>query len=118
MSPPKIIHLTIAVENPTTMIKHFKHKDYLPQKSSLKTWWKRKISKCRFDEAKQLAFLFKEEDLAPGEKKKYSIGIIDIWNIPQKDIDYLRTRAKTAFGFLQDTRFEEKRQAFDGQYHG
>ena len=54
-----------------------------------------------------MAFLFKEEDLGPGEDKKYSIGIQDIWFIPQKDIDYLRSRAKYASDFLSDTKFEE-----------
>ena len=40
------------------------------------------------------------------QEKKYSIGIQDIWFIPQKDIDYLRSRAKYASDFLKDTKFE------------
>lgn len=61
----------------------------------------------RYDQIKQLAFLFKEEDLAPGAKKKYTIGIIDIWSIDPKDINYLRTRAKYAYDFLKDSKFEQ-----------
>ena len=103
----KLIHLTIGVENPTKFLKHYKHHDYLPAEVKPEDVVEAEDFEVRYDEVKQLAFLFKEEDLAPGDKKKYSIGIIDIWNIDQKDIDYLRTRAKTAFDFLQDTKFQE-----------
>ena len=104
---PKIIHMTIGVENPTTAIKHYKHKDYLPAEVKPEDVVEAEDFEVRYDQVKQLAFLFKEEDLAPGEKKKYSIGMIDIWSINPKDINYLKIRAKTAFDFLQDTKFEE-----------
>jgi hypothetical protein len=104
---PKLIHLAINVENPSPKIKHFKHKDYLPAETKPEDVVEAEDFEVRFDEVKQLAFLFKEEDLNPGEKKKYSIGILDIWLIQQKDIEYLRTRAKYANDFLQDTRFQE-----------
>ena len=104
---PKLIHLTIEVENPTKVMKHFKHKDYLPEEVKPEHVIEAEDFEVRYDQVKQLAFLFKEEDLAAGEKKKYSIGILDIWTIPQKDIDYLRSRAKYAFDFLQDSKFEE-----------
>ena len=93
---PKIIHLTIEVSNPTKVMKHYKHKDYLPEEVKPEDVVEAEDFEVRYDQVKQLSFLFKEEDLAPGEKKKYSIGIIDIWNIDQKDIDYLRSRAKYA----------------------
>jgi hypothetical protein len=105
--PPKIIHMTIQVENPTKVLKPFKHKDYLPQEIKPEDIVEDEGFEVRFDATKQLSFLFKEEDLKPGEKKKYSIGILDIWSIKQRDIDYLRSRAAYAFEFLKDTRFED-----------
>jgi hypothetical protein len=104
---PKIIHLDIEVENPTNVVKHFKHKDYLPAEVKSEDVVEAEDFEVRYDQIKQLSFLFKEEDLAPGEKKKYSIGILDIWNIAQKDMDYLRSRAKYAYDFLKDSRFED-----------
>lgn len=104
---PKLIHLTIEVSNPTKLTKHFKHKDYLPQEVKPEDVVEAEDFEVRYDQVKELSFLFKEEDLTAGEKKKYSIGIQDIWNIDQKNIDYLRSRAKYASDFLKDSKFEE-----------
>jgi len=103
---PKIIHLAIDVKNPTGKIKHFKHKDYLPAEVKPEDVVEAEDFEVRFDQVKQLSFLFKEEDLNPGQDKKYSIGILDIWTIGQKDIDYLTTRAKYAYDFLKDSKYE------------
>jgi len=105
--PPKLIHLRLEASNPSVAIRHFKHKDYLPGEVKPEDVVEADGFEVRFDQAKQLPFLYKEEDLAPGQDKKYSIGIIDIWNIDQKDIEYLRSRAKAAFDFLKGTKFED-----------
>ena len=102
----KLIHLTIDVNNPTKVMKPFKHKDYLPQEVKPENVVEADGFEVRYDQVKELSFLFKEEDLAPGEKKKYYIGIVDIWTIDQKDIDYLRSRTDYAYNFLKDTKFE------------
>ncbi|MBF0505018.1 MAG: hypothetical protein HQL14_07950 [Candidatus Omnitrophica bacterium] len=104
---PKIIHLTIEVENPAQVVKHFKHKDYLPQEVKIEDVIEDQGFDVRFDMAKQLPFLFKEEDLSPGQKKRYSVGILDIWTIKQIKIDYLRSRAKYVFDYLKDSKYEE-----------
>ena len=103
----KIVHLTIDVENTAKMVKHFKHKDYLPGEVKFEDVVEDEGFEVRFDQIKQLPFLFKEEDLTPGQKKKYSIGIIDVWTIDQKDIDYLLSRAKYVSDFLKDSKFED-----------
>ena len=82
---PKLIHMTIEVNNPAKIMKHFKHKDYLPQEVKPEDVVEAEDFEVRYDQVKQLSFLFKEEDLTPGQKKKYSIGILDIWNIDQKE---------------------------------
>ena len=107
---PKIIHLTIEVENKGKVVRPFKHKDYLPQEIKPEDVVEDEGFEVRFDQVKQLSFLFKEEDLNPGQKKKYSIGILDIWSIKQIDIDYLRSRASYAFNFLKDSKFEDSAQ--------
>jgi hypothetical protein len=104
---PKLIHLTIEVENPTKVMKIFKHKDYLPAEVKPEDVLEAEDFEVRYDQVKQLAFLFKEEDLAPGEKKKYSIGILDIWFIDQKRINNLRSRTQYVFNFLKDTKYED-----------
>ncbi len=103
---PKLIHLSIDVHNPTLVTKSFKHKDYLPAEVKPEDVVEAEGFEVRYDQAKQLSFLFKEEDLTAGQDKKYSIGIVDIWNIDQKDIDYLLTRAKNTYDLLSDCKFE------------
>ena len=104
--PPKLIDLNIEISNPTKALKHFKHKDYLPAEIKPEDVVEAEDFEVRYDETKQLAFLFKEEDLAPGQKKKYTIGILDIWSVDQVDIDYLQHRAAYAYDFsLKDSRF-------------
>ena len=103
--PPKLIHLTIEVSNPTKVLKHFKHKDFLPAEVKPEDVVEPEDFEVRFDQIKQLAFLFKDEDLSPGQSKKYTIGMLDIWSIDQANIDNLRSRAQYVDGFLKDTRF-------------
>src|SRR5208283_4410592 len=98
--PPRLVHLSIEVENPTKVMKPFKHKDYLPSEVKPEDVFEAEDFEVRYDQIKQLAFLFKEEDLAPGQKKKYTIGIRDIWSIDQKNIDDLRSRAQYVYDFL------------------
>ena len=45
------------------MIKHFKHKDYLPAEVKPEDVVEAEDFEVRYDQIKQLAFLFKEEDL-------------------------------------------------------
>ena len=47
-------------------------------------WLRMKILKSVLTRSNNWLFLFKEEDLNPGQKKKYSIGILDIWTIDQR----------------------------------
>jgi hypothetical protein len=103
--PPKLVHLMIQVTNPTKVMKHYKHKDYLPAEVKPEDVIEAEDFEVRYDQIKQLAFLFKDEDLAPGQVKNYSIGIVDIWSIDQKNIDNLRSRSQYVYDFLKDTRF-------------
>ena len=104
----KIIRYVIEVENPATNpAKLAKHKHYLPTEVKPEHVVEAKGFEIRFDEIKQQAFLLKEEQMASGEKKKYSIGIKDVWTIPQKDIDYLRVRGQYASDFLQGTKYAD-----------
>jgi hypothetical protein len=101
----KIIRFNIEVENPFDVAKPYKNKHYLPAEIKPEDLVEFEGFEVRFDQDKKQAFLFKEEELQPKEKKKYTIGIRDIWFIPQKDIDYLRSRADYAYDFLKNSKF-------------
>jgi hypothetical protein len=61
----------------------------------------------RYDQQKQQNFLFKQEELGPGEKKLYNVGIENVWSILQSDIDYYRYRSTYAKDFLKNSKFNE-----------
>lgn len=103
----KIIRFNIEVENPLDVLKPFKNKHYLPSEIKPEDLVEFEGFEVRFDQEKKQAFLFREEELQPKEKKKYSIGIRDIWFIAQRDIDYLRNRSNLAYGVLQTSKFGE-----------
>lgn len=101
----KIIRFNIEVENPFDVIKAYKNKHYLPAEIKPENLVEFEGFEVRYDQQKAQAFLFKEEELKPKEKKRYTIGIRDVWFIPQKDINYLRSRAKYAYDFLKESQF-------------
>jgi len=102
----KLVYMTIEVENlPSNPKKVVKIKSLLPSEVKPEHVIDPQGFEVRYNEQKQEAFLYKEEEMAPGEKKKFTVGIEDIWTIPQKDIDYLRQRANYAYDFLKESRF-------------
>ena len=104
----KIFQLKVTVDNSTqNQSKTVKQKVYLPVEVKPQDVVDAQGFEVRFDQQKQQAFLFKEEEMAPGQKKEYSIGLRDIWFIPQRDIDYLRKRADYAYEFLDTSKYDQ-----------
>ncbi len=102
----KIIRLKVEVANAkTNTVKMVKQKVYLPAEVKPQHVVDAQGFEVRFDDRKRQAFLFKEEEMEPGQKKTYEIGIQDVWFIPQRDIDYLRGRADYAYDFLRNSKF-------------
>ncbi len=101
----KIIRFNIDVENPFEKAKTYKNKHFLPQEVSPEDLIEFESFEVRFDQEKKSLFLYKEEELQPKEKKKYTIGIRDVWFIPQKEIDYLRSRSNTANDILKESKY-------------
>jgi hypothetical protein len=50
-------------------------------------------------------YLSREEILKPQEKKRYQIGIIDVWSIPQEKIEDLKDRTREAYKLLEKTEY-------------
>jgi hypothetical protein len=111
----KIIRFNIEVENPLDKVNPYKHKHYLPPEIKPENLVEFEGFEARYDQAKKQVFLYKEEDLQPKEKKKYTIGLIDVWYIPQKDIDYLHKRTDYAFGILKDTKYASSAKILNDQ---
>ncbi len=110
---PKLVHMNIEVENPATATKKVKYKQFLPAEVKPEHVIEAEGFDVRYDQQRQQSFLFKEEEMTAGEKKKYTIGMQDIWTISQKEIDYFSSRAKYASEFLSNTRFADSAKYLD-----
>jgi hypothetical protein len=112
----KTIRYKIEVENPTTsQSTKVKHKYYMPEEVKPQHVLDAQGFEVRFDQQKNQPFLFKEEEIPQGEKRAYIITIMDVWSVPQRDIDYLRKRAAYAYDFLKTSKYKDSATIlFDG----
>ncbi len=104
----KTIKFIIEVENPSaTETKVLQEQHYLPAEIKPEHVVEPQGFEIRFDIAKGQSFLFKEEEFKPAEKKRYEIGIKDIWNISDPSMQDLQQRTDTAFAELENTVYVE-----------
>ena len=101
----KVIEYVVEVTNPSAKTKKVKQQHFLPLEVRPEYVIDRQGYEIRFDEKKKMPFLFKEEDLAAGEKKNIRIGIRDVWFIQQKDITFIRDRSQTIHESLKTSKF-------------
>ena len=104
---PKLIRMIVEVENPLDKAHTVKEQQFLPKEVKPENVIEREGFDIRYDESQQRSFLFKEEELQAKEKKRYSIGIEDIWLVPQVKLDYLKNRSDKAYDALKDTKYKQ-----------
>lgn len=103
-----VFRLVLQAENPSpdkAITKEQIH--YLPKEVKPEHVLETAGFDVRYDALKGQSYLWKEEELQPGEKKRYEISIIDIWNINQRDIENLRDRTRDTFRFLENTAYKD-----------
>ncbi len=102
----KAIRLKIEVENPASSANtKVKQKIFLPSEVKPQHVLDAAGLEVRYDQAKQQPFLFKEDDIIPGQKKTYVVSILDIWNVEAGDIEGMRKRGSYAYDFLKNSKF-------------
>ena len=107
----KLVRMVIEAENPPTEAKRLiEEKYFLPLEVKPEYVVNREEFEIKFDEEKGKPYLYKEEEFEPGQKKRYEIGIRDVWHVDDKDIEYLNQRAVYAKDFLKESRFEKTAQ--------
>ncbi len=100
----KTIKFIIEVKNPSDKEERtVKEKHYLPKEIREENIVDSQGLEFRFDEKKDKGYLAKEETLIPGEVKKYTVVLKDIWNIPVNKTEELRARAKEAMDELANS---------------
>ena len=106
----KLVRMVIEVENSSAQPNKTEEKQYLPAEVKPEYIVNREDFDVKFDEEKQKPYLFKEEELAAKQKKRYEITIKDVWYLKQNEIDYLKQRSKYALDFLKESRYEKTAQ--------
>lgn len=103
----KTLTYVIELTNPKEEIITSDDRFYLPEEINSEYIVDLQGFDIRFDPDKEQSYLIKEEELKPGEVKRYSIGIYDVWSIPQADIDNVKDRAIKVFKLLEKTQYGE-----------
>ncbi len=93
----KTVKFVLEVENPKKdQAKTLKQQHYLPSEVKSENIVDSQGFEVRFDETKQQAYLYKEEEFQAGEKKRYEVLIQDIWHFTDDKMKGYRERAKYA----------------------
>lgn len=64
----------------------------------------------KYDVSKGQSYLYKEEELKPGEEKRYVIAFLDVWKIQQTDVENMKDRARKAYDLLKKSEYAESAQ--------
>jgi len=92
-----VVKMVIEVENPEKdQPKKITQKQYLPEEIRSMDIVDAQGFEVRYDEEKCQSYLVKEEEFAPGEKKRYVILLKNTWYFPKPDLDSLEGRTKKA----------------------
>ncbi|HNV24588.1 MAG TPA: hypothetical protein PKH98_06855, partial [Candidatus Omnitrophota bacterium] len=101
-----ILDFIIEVENPTKNDLNLKdQKNYLPTEIKTEHIVNAENFDIKYDPNRRRLYITKEEILKPKEKKRYQIGIIDVWSIAQEKIEDLKDRTREAYKLLEKTEY-------------
>jgi len=103
-----VFQLILEAKNPNpdhAITQERKH--YLPKEVKPEHILNYEGFEVRYDAIKQQSYLSKIEELQPSEVKRYEVGIIDIWNIQQVDIENLKDRTRRVFKLIEPTEYKD-----------
>ena len=100
-----IFYFVVGIENIGDETATNDKRNYLPKEIKPEQFIDLQEFDIRYDASKERSYLIKEIELKPKERKQYSVGVVDIWNINQTGIDNLWERARTAYKFIEPTQY-------------
>ncbi len=105
---PKVIKMVVQVDNPSDIGVSTKDKKYyMPSEIKPEHLVNLEGFDIHYDINQGKSYLTKTEDLQPREVKHYDLTVIDIWNIPQGEIDNLKDRARRTYKLLENTEYSK-----------
>ncbi len=104
----KLINYVIELKNPSDKeTRTVKQNFYLPTEVKPEHLVNFEGFNFHYDVLKGQPYLTREEELKPGESKKYTVSILDIWSIPKENIEDLKERTRKAYKYLEHTEYND-----------
>ncbi|MDD5137107.1 MAG: hypothetical protein PHN63_07170, partial [Candidatus Omnitrophica bacterium] len=102
-----VLELTVKVSNPSTTTKQTADVKYLlPQETSPRHVVDRGGLEMGYDFSKQSFYVYKDNVLLkPSETRSYAVKLLDIWQIPDVEIDTLRAHTDNLILLLKGTEY-------------
>ena len=100
------VTFVVEVANAAGAEKDIEQKHYLPNEIRSSDVVDSQGFEVRFDDTRQQCFLAKTETFGPGETKRYSIVIKDIWRFDAESTLQLTKRANDVFTEIQGSEYE------------
>ncbi|KKS44763.1 MAG: hypothetical protein A2Y04_04440 [Omnitrophica WOR_2 bacterium GWC2_45_7] len=102
----KYVKFVVEVENPLKdKPKKVNQQHYLPEEVRQEHIIDLKGFELHYDSENKQSYLSKEEELKPAEKKRYEFEVLDIWRIPQPNIEDLKDRTRETYKLLENTEY-------------
>lgn len=98
-----LLTFSMSFENPTDSQVTISPRHYLPSEVKPEHLVNYEGFDLGFDPIRGQFYFTREITLAPKENKKFQIGIIDVWNIDQVEIENLRNRSRDAYRLLESS---------------
>lgn len=98
-------YVVLVENNSETEERESDTKHYLPKEVKPEHLLDTQGHEIRYDPKRGQPYLTKKEVLQPGESKRYSIEILDVWNVPQKTLDNYKERTNKAYNLLKETKY-------------
>ncbi len=107
------LKLIVEAENPSSKeAKKVIYRHYLPKEVRAEHIVDSQGFDVRFDSKRNQAYLEKEEEFQPAEKKRYIILIKDSWHVPKPAINAIYARTRKAFDSIQEAEgFEDMKRS-------
>ncbi len=101
------VNFIIEVKNPSQKeTRMITQKHYLPKEIRSEHILDSQGFDVRWDEDRQQSYLLKEEEFQPGETRKYTIRMKDIWSISLDKVDSMAERTERALEEIKGSEYE------------
>ncbi len=100
-----IFKFVIEVVNASEKPKTSEEKHYLPAEVKPEHIVDLQGFDIHYDPNKSQSYLSKNVELLPNERKRFEIGIFDIWNVNQTEIENLKSRTSKAHKLLENSEY-------------